>query len=99
NRLFVEGCEKLGWKAEQFPVNVKGCKGSSLCNLGCPNAAKQGTNRVQLPAAEREGVEVVTRADVRRIEERAVVVRVTEKQPGEKGEPSPWAPGEYRIRA
>ncbi len=99
NRLFVEGCEKAGYRAEQFPINVKGCKGSSLCNLGCPNGAKQGTNRVQLPAAERQGVEVVTRADVLRIEERAVVVRVAEKQPGEKGGPSEWAPGEYRIRA
>src|SRR5690606_383042 len=53
NRLFVEGCERAGYRAEQFPVNVKGCRGSSLCNLGCPNAAKQGTNRVQLPEAER----------------------------------------------
>ena len=99
NRLFVEGCEKAGYRAEQFPINVKGCLGSSLCNLGCPNGAKQGTNRVQLPAAERQGVEVVTRADVLRVEERAVVARVSEKQPGEKGEPSEWAPGEYRIRA
>ncbi|NIP81689.1 MAG: GMC family oxidoreductase, partial [Gemmatimonadetes bacterium] len=30
NRLFVEGCEALGWEAEQFPINVKGCHGSSL---------------------------------------------------------------------
>ncbi len=99
NRLFVEGCEKAGYRAEQFPINVKGCRGSSLCNLGCPNAAKQGTNRVQLPNAERQGVEVVTRAEALRIEERAVVVRVREKQPGEKGLPSEWAPGEYLVRA
>lgn len=99
NRLFAEGCERLGWRAEQFPINVKGCKGSSLCNLGCPNAAKQGTNQVQLPNAERQGVEVVTRAEALRIEDRAVTVRVTEKRPGEKGEPSEWAPGEYRVRA
>jgi hypothetical protein len=43
NRLFAEGCAALGMEAEQFPVNVKGCLGSSLCNLGCPNGAKQGT--------------------------------------------------------
>ncbi len=30
NRLFVEGCRKAGYRAEQFPINVKGCKGSSL---------------------------------------------------------------------
>ena len=99
NRLFVEGCRAAGYHAEQFPLNINGCKGSSLCNLGCPNAAKQGTHRVQLPAAERSGVEVVTRADVRRVEERAVVVRVDEKRPGDKGLPSSWAPGEYRVRA
>ncbi|HET7132807.1 MAG TPA: GMC family oxidoreductase N-terminal domain-containing protein, partial [Gammaproteobacteria bacterium] len=99
NRLFVEGCERAGYRAEQFPVNVKGCRGSSLCNLGCPNAAKQGTNRVQLPNAERAGVEVVTRAEALRIEERAVVVRVSDRPAGGKGRPSEWAPGEYRVRA
>ncbi|MEE8146751.1 MAG: GMC family oxidoreductase N-terminal domain-containing protein, partial [Longimicrobiales bacterium] len=52
NRLFVIGCRAAGYEARQFPVNVKGCLGSSLCNLGCPNQAKQGTDRVQLPRAE-----------------------------------------------
>lgn len=99
NRLFVEGCRNAGYVAEQFPINVKGCRGSSLCNLGCPNGAKQGTDRVQLPEAERAGVEVVTRAEALRLEERAVVLRVSEKDPGGKGLPSEWAPGEYRIRA
>jgi choline dehydrogenase-like flavoprotein len=99
NRLFVDGCAKAGYRCEQFPLNVKGCRGSSLCNLGCPNQAKQGTNRVQLPAAERAGIEVVTRADAVRIEERAVVTRVAGKSPGDKGRPSEWEPGEYRIRA
>ena len=63
NRLFVEGCRKCGWTARQFPLNLKGCLGSGLCNLGCPNLAKQGTHRVQLPNAEASGVEVVTRAE------------------------------------
>jgi choline dehydrogenase-like flavoprotein len=99
NRLFVEGCRAAGYEARQFPLNIKGCRGSSLCNLGCPNRAKQGTDQVQLPAAERNGVEVVTRAEVTRIEDHALYVRVTEKRPGEKGAPSEWAPGEYRIRA
>ncbi|MFN8570537.1 MAG: GMC family oxidoreductase [Gemmatimonadaceae bacterium] len=99
NKLFVTGCLRAGFKAEQFPLNLRGCKGSSLCNLGCPNAAKMGTHRVQLPNAERDGVEVVTRAEVLRLEDRAVVVRVSEKVPGTKGLPSSWAPGEYRISA
>jgi long-chain-alcohol oxidase len=99
NRLFVEGCRGAGYKAEQFPINVKGCRGTSLCNLGCSHGAKQGTDRVQIPAAEAAGVEVVTRAEALRLEERAVVVRVSAKQPGSKGLDSEWAPGEYRIRA
>ncbi len=99
NRLFVEGCERSGLRARQFPVNVRGCRGSSLCNLGCPNQAKQGTDRVQLPEAERLGVEVVTRAEVLRVENRALVVRVTEPEPGEKGASGPWPPGEYRLSA
>jgi choline dehydrogenase-like flavoprotein len=99
NRLFAEGARAAGFDVEQFPVNVSGCRGSSLCNLGCPNGAKQGTHVVQLPAAERAGVEVVTRAEAVRVEERAVVVRVRQAMPGEKGAPGEWEPGEYRVRA
>jgi choline dehydrogenase-like flavoprotein len=99
NRLFVAGCRKAGYRAEQFPINVRGCRGSSLCNLGCPNNAKMGTHRVQLPRAEREGLEVVTRATVLSVEEKALRVRVEAKPPGGKGLPSEWAPGEYRLDA
>lgn len=99
NRLFVEGCRRAGFDARQFPINVKGCVGSGLCNLGCHAGAKQGTHRVQLPAAEKAGVEVVTRAEALRLEERAVIVRVSEKPAGAKGRPSEWPAGEYRIRA
>jgi choline dehydrogenase-like flavoprotein len=99
NRLFVEGCAKAGYRAEQFPLNLRGCRGSSLCNLGCPNEAKQGTHRVQLPAAERAGVEVVTRAEVRRLGERVLEVRVTARPEGARGRPSEWEPGDYTVRA
>ena len=99
NRLFALGCERAGYRAEQFPLNVRGCRGSSLCNLGCPNAAKMGTNRVQLPVAERLGVEVITRAEALRVEDRVVIARVREREHGEKGAPPEWAPGTYRIRA
>jgi choline dehydrogenase-like flavoprotein len=99
NRLFVEGCREAGYRAHQFPVNTRGCRGASLCNLGCPNGAKQGTNKVQLPNAERDGVEVVTRAEALRVEDRSVVVRVHKADAGAKGAPSEWEPGEYRINA
>ena len=96
NRLFEAGCRRLGYRVEQFPLNLDGCRGAGLCNLGCPNGAKMGTHRVQLPAAERQGVTVVTNCRVSRIDERAVVATVSE---AEAGEPSAWAPGEYRVRA
>jgi len=99
NRLFVEGCRAAGYQAEQFPLNLRGCKGSSLCNLGCPNAAKQGTNRVQLPAAERQGVEVVTRAEVVTVGERRLQVRVHPRGPDSKGSDSEWPAGEHEVSA
>jgi choline dehydrogenase-like flavoprotein len=99
NRLFVEGCQRLHYRVQQFPVNLKGCRGSSLCNLGCPNQAKQGTHRVQLPQAERNGVEVVTRCNVLRIEEQKIFACVSEKPKDGKGEPSAWEPGEHQIDA
>ena len=86
----------VGYRVEQFPITVRGCRGSSLCNLGCPNAAKMGTHRVQLPEAERQGVTVVTNCRVNRIDDRTLRATVTD--PG-FGLPSAWAPGEYRIRA
>ncbi len=98
NRLFDTGARAAGYAVAQFPVNVRGCRGSSLCNLGCPNQAKQGTNRVQLPAAERGGVEVVTRAEVVRIAaDRTLTVRVGERPAGAKGRPSEWPAGDYQI--
>jgi choline dehydrogenase-like flavoprotein len=106
NSLFVRGCEAAGYRAEQFPVNLKGCLGSSLCNLGCPNGAKQGTHAVQLPRAMEGGVEVVTRAKAIRVvppggdDGRAsVVVGVSRKAPGDVGEASAWEAGEYEVRA
>ena len=99
NQLFVEGCRSLNYSVQQFPVNLKGCRGSSLCNLGCPNQAKQGTDRVQLPRAERNGVEVITRCEALRIGEKTIFARVHAKPDGAKGEPSAWEPGEYRIDA
>jgi choline dehydrogenase-like flavoprotein len=99
NQLFRAGAAGAGFHAEQFPLNLRGCRGSSLCNLGCPNAAKQGTNRVQLPQAERMGVEVVTRALATRLGERRLHVTVSGRPDGGKGADPEWAPGEYQIEA
>jgi choline dehydrogenase-like flavoprotein len=76
NQLFAAGCRALGHTVKKFPVNIKGCKGSGMCNMGCPNQAKQGTNRVQLPAAEAQGVQVITNCRVHRITPHAVEAEV-----------------------
>ena len=99
NKLFVEGCRKLKYDVQQFRVNIRGCRGSSLCNLGCPNQAKQGTDRVQLPRAEQNGVEVVTRCQVLTVGEKTLAARVAAKPAGAKGDASPWEPGDYQIDA
>lgn len=96
NRLFVKGCRELGWNVEQFPINVKGCRSSSLCNLGCPNQAKQGTHVVQLPQAEAAGVEVITNCRVTRLGDRSCEAVVG--NPG-YGAPSTLEPGSYRFKA
>ncbi len=96
NKLFFEACRKLNYRVVKAPVALKGCRGSGLCNLGCPNQAKQGTNRVQLPIAEKNGVAVVTGCRVERIEDRTLLATVITP---EWGTPSPWEPGNYRIKA
>jgi choline dehydrogenase-like flavoprotein len=99
NQLFARGAAAAGFQPEQFPLNLRGCRGSSLCNLGCPNAAKQGTNRVQLPSAERAGVEVITRALVTRLGDRRLEVTVMPRPAGAKGAEPEWEPGRYEIEA
>ncbi len=96
NLLFKKACEKLGYRVEQFPINVKGCQGSGFCNLGCPNGAKMGTHKVQLPEAERNGVTVVTNCHVDRIQNQICYATVEEPK---SGSPSPWRSGTYRVRA
>lgn len=98
NRLFEEGCRRLNYQVKQFPLNVKNCRGSGFCNLGCPNQAKQGTDKAQLPKAEANGVEVITRAQVTQIKNQELLVRVSTRPPQGKGEPSSWPPGDYRVR-
>ncbi len=96
NQAFARGCRELGWNLKRIPLNVKQCRGAGLCNLGCPNGAKMGTHRVQLPLAEAAGVEVVTNCRVLRVGRREVEAVV--RSPG-FGEPSAWEDGQYRVRS
>lgn len=97
NRLFAEGCRRLGWKVEQFPINTRGCGGLGTCNLGCARLAKQGTAQVQLPEAEKAGIEIVPFCRVDRVGEGEVDAEVIAPEHGLGA--SPWQPGRYRLRA
>lgn len=97
NKLFRDACKKLGWKFDQFPVNTKGCKGQATCNLGCSQLAKQGTSVVQIPEAQKNGVEVITFCRVDFVEGNEVHVEVI--PPEYELEPSKLAPGFYKFKA
>ncbi|MBI4063762.1 MAG: GMC family oxidoreductase [Elusimicrobia bacterium] len=99
NRLFYKGCKELGYSVEQFPLNLRGCQGSGLCNLGCPNQAKQGTNRVQLPQAQKQGVEVVTRCEVKKIDPDKRTIQAVIHSGNGVGLSSAWQPGFYEIHS
>jgi len=62
------GAERLGWSHDYIHRNARGCVGSGVCAYGCPTSAKQHTGITYVPRAIAAGAEVVTGADVRRID-------------------------------
>ncbi|HYW04120.1 MAG TPA: GMC family oxidoreductase N-terminal domain-containing protein [Gammaproteobacteria bacterium] len=97
NRLFADGCRRLGWEPRQFPVNTRGCAGLNTCNLGCPRQAKQGTAQVQIPMAEAAGVHVYPFCRIDHIEPGGLEGRVL--PPAHGLDPGPLRPGPLRVRA
>jgi choline dehydrogenase-like flavoprotein len=67
NRVFREGCERLGWPVKRFRVNIRGCVGCGFCNLGCAYSAKRGTLEVQIPEAMARGVELIPNCRITRV--------------------------------
>ena len=69
-RFMEEGLKHLGWHIDQMPRAVKGCaqdEQCGYCGFGCRLGAKQGP-RVYLEDAVDAGVDIYTRADVRRVD-------------------------------
>jgi len=98
NKLFKQGCEKLGWHVDQFAINTRHCAGLSTCNLGCPRSAKQGTAIVQIPAAEKNGVQVLPNCRIEKILESSnsgitLLAQITES------ESNHYETGLYQIKA
>ncbi|MCC6144635.1 MAG: GMC family oxidoreductase N-terminal domain-containing protein, partial [Candidatus Hydrogenedentes bacterium] len=97
NRLFREGCEKLGYPVETLQLNLKNCQQFGFCNVGCASGGKQSTLEVQIPAAVHGGIELIPNCHVSAIGDGAVTAEVSPAPEGT--EPNPWAPGDYTIRA
>ena len=97
NRIFREGCERLGFPVKQFRVNIKDCVGCGFCNLGCPFGAKRGTLEVQIPAALSRGVELIANCRITRVWDGGAE-GVISPAPGGTA-PSRHPPGEVRFRA
>ena len=58
NRRLSLAAERSGIAGSAIRRNVRGCRGSARCNLGCPHAAKQSMLLSFLPYAQRRGADV-----------------------------------------
>ncbi|GIV33447.1 MAG: GMC family oxidoreductase [Chitinophagales bacterium] len=97
NRLFREGCQKLGWRVDKFHVNVKDCEGMGFCNLGCARGHKQGTIEVQIPQATKGGIELIPNCTVEKIAKQKVFATIS---PAPKGTiPGKLSAGAYEFTA
>lgn len=97
NRVFREGCERLGYAVKQFRVNIRDCVGCGFCNLGCPYGAKRGTLEVQVPAAVAAGVELVPNCRVTRVYDDGADAVISPAPEGSR--PGSRDPGPVRFRA
>lgn len=106
NRLFAQGCERLGIPTRRFELNMRGCIGCGFCAQGCAYDAKQGTMITYVADAVARGVRLIHHFDVSAIEfsrrrgattATGVQGRVRSTEPG--SEPNSLSPGSVRIDA
>jgi long-chain-alcohol oxidase len=97
NRIFREGCERLGLPVKQFRVNIKDCVGCGFCNLGCPYGAKRGTLEVQVPHAVANGVDLIPNCRITNVRDDGADGVIGVAPPGSR--PSEHAPGDVSFRA
>jgi choline dehydrogenase-like flavoprotein len=97
NRVFREGCERLGLPVKPFRVNIRDCVGCGFCNLGCPYGAKRGTLEVQLPHAITAGVELIPNCRITRVWDGGADGVIFASPKGSR--PGQREPGEVTFRA
>lgn len=59
NAVLQRGAQKLGWEWHVIPRNVRGCMDSGYCGFGCPVNAKQSMLVSTIPAALKNGAELI----------------------------------------
>jgi choline dehydrogenase-like flavoprotein len=67
SRLFERGAAALGYAGARIPRNERGCLGTGVCALGCPQDAKQAMHVSYVPRALDAGARLYTRCRVIRI--------------------------------
>ncbi len=67
NRLFADGCHRLGVSAKKFELNMRGCVGCGFCGQGCAYDAKRGTMVTYLQDALQHGVQLIHHCTVDKI--------------------------------
>jgi choline dehydrogenase-like flavoprotein len=82
----AQGAERLGWRHEAIPRNVRGCANLGLCNFGCPSGAKQSALRSWIPRAEEAGARVLAATRAERVELTAGAVRAVAARRADGGE-------------
>lgn len=97
NRLFKEGCDKLGYHIEKIPLNLRNCEQMAFCNLGCAKGNKQGTANVQIPAAQSAGIDLIPNCKVIHVKENELTATLSEAPKGTL--PSLYPIGDYTIKA
>lgn len=97
NRLFREGCRKLGLSVEKLLVNIKDCEQMGFCNLGCAKGHKQGTTEVQLPQAQQAGIKLIPNCTVEKVAREKVFATVHPAPPGTM--PGNLSAGNYEFSA
>jgi len=59
-QVFARGIEGMGWRYQQVPRTVRGCRGDNTCASGCRCGAKQSMARTLIPTAESSGARFLT---------------------------------------
>ena len=67
NRVLLEGCERLGYRAGRFSHNRKDCVGCGYCMLGCPYERHQSVDMNYVPQALNAGCRLYTRCRVEEV--------------------------------